>query len=87
MFRGRVLPRPNKRGDMVRGMRKKEEGVKIGLLVLCLLVAQGCTVTATRDGDTMVLKGFGAKEAKWSDGSGISKEEPFKVPDVLPERR
>ncbi len=59
-----------------------------GLLLFALLLA-GCAVSAERDGDTLVLRGFGAKSATWErDGEkySISKGEPFSVPDILPLR-
>lgn len=50
-----------------------------------LLLLMGCSVKAYKLEDgTMILKGWGAKTAKWSDGSEITKEEPIRVPDIAP---
>ena len=48
----------------------------------------GCAVTEERDGNTLTLRGWGAKQAKWgADGSAeISKEEPIRTPDFIPTR-
>ena len=57
------------------------------LLLITIFVFSGCAVMATKAEDgTMVLKGWGGKSAEWSaDGSGkISKEEPVRVPDIMP---
>ena len=51
-------------------------------LVVMIMFLSACTVVATRDNDTMTLKGFGAKAAKWPDGYSIEKDEPFSVPDL-----
>ena len=55
------------------------------ILALIILLC-GCAVTAEKQGDKLILKGWGAKSAKWSaDGSAeISKEEPIRTPDLLP---
>lgn len=52
-------------------------------LLILILMLSGCTVMATRQGDTLVMKGFGANKAVWSDGASLEKSEPFKVPDLL----
>ena len=56
--------------------------------LLLLIFLTGCAVTAEGDGDTLTLKGWGAKQAKWgADGSAeISKEEPIRTPDFIPTR-
>ena len=56
------------------------------ILFVCSVAFIGCAVTAYREGDTMTLKGFGAKKATWPEGYSIEKEEPIKIPDLLPLR-
>ena len=61
---------------------------KLISLLFCLLLV-GCAVSAHRDGDKLTLTGFGVSSASWEkDGEkySISKNEPFKVPDILPVR-
>lgn len=54
------------------------------LSLVLLILLTGCTTTqAWRDGDTMYLKGFGAKRAKWADGAELERSEPVKVPDIV----
>lgn len=53
--------------------------------VLILLFSfYGCTVSATKEGDTMTMRGFGAKEASWPSGHKLKKGEPVKIPDLTP---
>ncbi len=59
------------------------------MIVILIVFISGCAISAERNGDTLVLKGFGAKSASWEkDGEKytISKGEPFSVPDILPVR-
>ena len=63
--------------DLIEG----ELMVRILILVMFL---SGCTVMATRNGDMLALKGWGAKSAKWPDGAEINKDEPIQVPDTIP---
>ena len=53
------------------------------IILLMILLLSSCTVVADRKGDKLILKGFGAKGAKWADGAEITKEEPLKVPNVF----
>ena len=55
-------------------------------IIFSLIILSGCTVKAVRDGDTMVLRGWGAKKAVWENGVSIEKEEPISVPDIMPVR-
>ena len=57
------------------------------LILLIFLV--GCTTTAHREGNFMVLKGYGAKEASWEkDGEkySISRDKAIPIPDIIPTR-
>ncbi len=57
--------------------------------ILFLIILSGCAVSAHRDGDKLTLTGFGASSASWEkDGEkySISKNEPFKVPSLVPLR-
>ena len=59
------------------------------LLIILVFLISGCAVSAEREGDKLILRGFGAKQATWEkDGEkySISKGEPFSVPDILPIR-
>jgi len=42
---------------------------------------------ATRKDDTLILRGWGATKARWPDGAEITKEEPVRVPDIMPTNR
>ena len=53
-------------------------------VVVFLFLLTGCTISATRNEDTMELRGFGAKRATWADGASIEKDEPIQVPEVVP---
>lgn len=58
-------------------------------LLLFVFLISGCAVSAHRDGDTLILKGFGVQQATWEkDGEkySISKKEPFSVPSLVPVR-
>jgi len=57
--------------------------MRILILIFLLIQLSGCCVKATRDGDTLILNGWGAKSAKWSDGAEITKEEPIRVPNIM----
>ena len=46
------------------------------------LFLSGCTTIASREGDKMILRGWGAKSAEWPDGAKIEKEEPVRIPDI-----
>ena len=56
-------------------------------LFLIILLLSGCCVKAQKGDEIMILRGFGAKSAKFSDGSEIHKDEPFSVPDIMPVSR
>ena len=53
-------------------------------LLLFLLTNISCTTIAEREGDKLILRGWGSKSAKWEDGAEITKEEPIRVPNILP---
>ena len=55
------------------------------LLLGGVLFLVGCAISANKDGNFMILRGWGAKNAEWNaDGSGkISKEEPIQTPSAL----
>ncbi len=59
-------------------------------VIFIILVLSGCLVQADRRGDLMTLKGWGAKRGEWTDKDGnkfvIEKQEPLKVPDLIPLR-
>lgn len=56
------------------------------VILIAVFYLSGCAVSATRDGDTLTLKGFGAQKATWPDGYSIEKKEPFSVPSLVPLR-
>ena len=53
------------------------------VIIGIVIIGIGCCVKATKQGDTMVLRGFGAKKATWPEGYSIEKDEPFSVPDII----
>ncbi|KKM05283.1 hypothetical protein LCGC14_1755740 [marine sediment metagenome] len=74
-------------------MRKLFEQIKLWASIICgiavIVMLIGCTATASRKGDELTLKGWGATSATWEkDGEkySITKEEAVKVPDILPTR-
>lgn len=54
----------------------------LALFFLVLLVS-GCAVKATKEGNTMILRGYGAEGAKWADGSEITKRETVRIPEIM----
>ena len=64
--------------------------MKALILILTSFLLSSCAIQATRHGDFMQLKGWGAKSANWEDADGskysINKEEPLRVPDLVPLR-
>lgn len=56
------------------------------LIAVIIFACSGCTVTAEQKDGKMRLRGWGAKSAEFPDGSKISKEEPIRVPDIMPQR-
>jgi len=64
--------------------------MKILIWLFMSIVLLGCAVEANRHGDFMQIKGWGAKSAEWEDSDGhkfaIEKEEPIKIPDIVPLR-
>lgn len=57
--------------------------------LLLIVFLCGCSTTAYRKGDCMILKGYGAASASWeSEGEkySISRVEPVKMPDLIPTR-
>jgi len=56
------------------------------LIILLAIFLSGCAVSASKNGDTLLLRGWGAKRAVWPDGSSIEKEEPIHVPNILPSK-
>ena len=57
------------------------------ILGLSVIGLAGCSVVAIKGNEKMVLKGWGAQKAVFSDNSSIEKSPPaFKVPDILPQR-
>ena len=68
------------------------EGGNLGQYImpifLALVLSQmiGCAIRAEREGDTLILRGLGAKKAVWADGASIEKEEPLHVPNLIPSR-
>ena len=62
--------------------------MKCLILILFCLSSISCAVTANREGDKLILKGWGAKSAEWTadGGAKISKEEPIRTPDLMPTR-
>lgn len=54
----------------------------LSIQIFALIMFAGCAVTAAKVGDTMILKGFGAKKAAWPEGFSLEKNEPFSVPDI-----
>ena len=53
------------------------------LIIILALSTFGCTVKAIKGQEVLILKGFGAKSAEFSDGSKIEKSEPFSVPKSI----
>ena len=54
--------------------------MKILILFMCVFLV-GCTMTATKDKDRVVLKGFGSGKAEFPDGTKIEKG-LIKIPDL-----
>ena len=57
------------------------------ITLLFILTLTSCTTIAYRKDNTMILKGYGAKQASWEqDGNkySISRGEPLKIPELLP---
>jgi uncharacterized protein YceK len=51
-------------------------------ILLLVIFLSGCAVVAERHGNKLILKGYGAKKAKWSDGAEIERQEPLRIPDL-----
>jgi len=57
------------------------------LIWLLCIVNVSCSAVAIKGDEEMILKGFGARKAIFTDGSSIEKDTTIKVPDIMPTRR
>lgn len=55
------------------------------LLIILVLLLSGCAVSGQiRDNGAVILRGWGAKSITFPDGTKLEKEEPIRVPDIVP---